>query len=211
MLVVEQKVAKQSQLPYVIDGWGDGYGDFGLWGLAKFRNKIVRKTKRIVTSKPFKIAAGVALLYYGGSLALGVLGARKKILKPAGSAFLKKTKKVVTPTVKKVGRTVVPVVKEVGKTMVPVATQYAIQKQIIKQQAKAQKDILAYQHQLQLKAQRDVLKRQQEILRQQQVATGGRVQITRGQVTPNANNDFIKYAMVGGGILLAAMMLANRG
>lgn len=204
-----------------------GYGDYGLFKLAHAWHKVTHGVKKVVTSKPFKVAAGVTLAAVAlphiataagiGSVASGAGAA-------AGAATVANAAGSLLSS-------------QVGQAAVGYAVQHKLQKEQYKQQKElireqqlaqleAQKKALEQQlraQQLSLQQQLEYMKKLQELqaqmLKQRQALAQMQMQqqlATRATATPYPvsqpqGNDFMKYALLGGGALLILMLAMNRG
>ena len=151
--------------PYIerIDEIEYGYGDYGVFGIKNAFKKIGHGVKKVVTSKPFKVAAGVGAVVVGAHyLAPAVIGG-------GASAGAGAVTSGAVATAGKVGGLVsagVNVAKKLGKTAVnvaktPVAQQVALTgAQMYMSQKLAQE---------QLKQEMELAERQAELQRQQEL------------------------------------------
>jgi len=215
------------------DGFG-AYGEFGKWGLAKAWHKITHGVKKVVTSKPFKIAAGVTL----AAVALPHIAATASTVAGAASGAAG-TAGTVAAGAGAIGAASQILSSPVGQA----AIQYGVQHQLQKEQYKQQKKLIREQQLAQLEAQKKALEQQlraQQLSLQQQLEYMKKLQeiqaqilkqrmalaqlqaqsqlsqpyATRGMTATMATqkkDDFMKYALLGGGALLILMLAMNRG
>lgn len=208
-----------------------GYGDYGLFKLAHAWHKVTHGVKKVVTSKPFKVAAGVTL----AAVALPHIAAAAGIGSVASGAGAAAGVATGTATVVNAAGSLLS--SQVGQAAVGYAVQHKLQKEQYKQQKElireqqlaqleAQKKALEQQlraQQLSLQQQLEYMKKLQEIqaqmLKQRQALAQMQMQqqlATRATATPYPvsqpqGNDFMKYALLGGGALLILMLAMNRG
>ena len=211
----------------------DGYGDFGKWGLAHTFHRVTHGVKKVVTSTPFKVVAGATL----AAVALPHIAAAAGISSAGGAATAAGATTAAAGAVN-VAKQVLT--SPVGQVATQYAVQHQLQKEQYKQQKKlvkeqelaqleAQKKALeqqlraqrlsfeqqlAYMRKLQ-QLQAQILRQRMQLAQMQQTQYTSQDSYTRAAVSPMApaqkKNDFMKYAMLGGGALLILMLAMNRG
>jgi uncharacterized protein HemX len=184
--------------------YGYGYG-----GIKSFFTSIWKGAKKVVTSTPVKVAAGVALIGAALPVVSSAIGGA------AGAAG-------AAATAGKVGTALI-----VGKTIADTAMQYQLgkkqaelieaQKQAIQSESVLYQQALAQQLQAQqlqaqqMQAQQALAQQltQQQMPVQQQVLAQQPIQ-QQMYAQPHKKDNWVKYAAIGGGILLLTMLLLNR-